>query len=72
MEKEVSSLGFEKWGRDGLEGLSRGRGKRKRKGVILELEKKAKGKIRERKEKEVLEGKQEEKKEMVDFRIRNP
>ena len=30
MEKGMSSLGFGKWGRHGLDGLSRGKGERKK------------------------------------------
>ena len=32
MKKGVSSLGFRKWGRHGLDGLSRGRGEKKKGG----------------------------------------
>ena len=57
--------------------LSRGRGERKRgdfwRGVILELERilELRKNQREKAEK-VLEGKQEKKKERVDFRLSNP
>ena len=63
--------------RDGLSEeveLSREKGEREEGGRIIKAGagEKLKKREGEKKEKEVLEGKQEEKKERVDFRLRNP